>query len=136
MSNHDHGNRRRLSRLARLRKHQERLGTLTPACVVCGLNDPRCLQLDHIVGQEFTDEDVPICANHHLMRTDLSKDHPPKDADPSDGLEQAGRFLHGLADYFELLEPICRKYGDILCAEAATRSPRQKQGGGRFDSAG
>jgi hypothetical protein len=130
----DHNHRRRLNRKARLRKHQERLGTLTPACVVCCLNDPRCLQLDHIMGQEFGDEDVPVCANHHLMRTDLQKDHPPKDAEPADPLERAGRLFHGLADYFELFEPLCREYGDILCAEAAARSPRQMKGGGKRDS--
>ena len=87
------------------------------------------------MGQEFGDDDVPICANHHLMRTDLQKDHPQKDAEPTDPLERAGRLFHGLADYLKLFEPLCREYGDILCTEAAARSPRQKQDGGKGDGA-
>jgi hypothetical protein len=133
MSNDDQNNRRRLNRKARLRKHQERLGTLTPACVICGLDDLRCLQLDHIMGQEFGDEDMPVCANHHLMRTDLQKDHPPKLADPSDPMELICRLLHGLGDFMEVYLPLCRKLGDIAGAEAAARSPRQKQDGSKRD---
>jgi hypothetical protein len=128
----DNNDKRALSRAKRLRKHQERLRTLTPACF-CGQDDPRCLELDHLLGQEFCDDDVPVCANHHRIRSDLQKDHPSKDADPREPLEKAGRLFHGLADYFELFEPLCREYGTMLCAEAAAQSPRLKRKDGDGD---
>ncbi|MFY0116385.1 hypothetical protein ABTQ02_18835, partial [Acinetobacter baumannii] len=68
-----------------------------------------------------------ICANDHRKRSRLQDLHPPKRASPEDPIEVAGRLLLGLADYFRLLEPVCRKFGALLCEIAAARSPRVKR---------
>jgi hypothetical protein len=125
-----------LAREKRRRKHLDRLGFPNPKCFFCGEEDVRCLHLDHIEGQEFTDNVWPICANDHARRTDLQKDHPLKAADPSDILEIVGRFLHGRADYQEMSVTKLREYGSILCAEAAARSPRLKRDGDKHDGNG
>ena len=122
----------------RRRKDIERLGISEPKCSVCGEDCLECLQLDHVAGREFSPAVVVTCSNDHLKRTRLQQLHPPKDADPDDPLEVVGRMLLGLADYFRLLEPVCRKFGKMLCEMAAARSPRKKrkQGNGVGDEQG
>lgn len=120
--------RRELAREKRRRKHMERLGFPDPRCLFCDEDDVRCLHLDHVAGQEFSDDVWPICANDHARRTDLQKDHPPKAADPGDNLEVIGRFSEGLADFLEMAVTKLREYGPMLCAEAAARTPRLKDG--------
>lgn len=129
----DDHERRELARDKRRRKHLERLGFSNPSCFLCGEDDVRCLHLDHIEGREFTENQWPICANDHARRTDLQKGHAPKAADPKDILEIIGRFVQALADFLEMIVRKLREYGPILCAEAAARSPRLKQDGGRHD---
>ncbi len=109
------------------RRDLERLGVLHPICPACGEENPCCLELDHVAGVEFSSVVAVICANDHRKRSRLQSLHPPKQADPEDPLEVIGRMLLGLADYFRLLEPVCRKFGNMLCAMAAARSQRQKR---------
>ena len=114
----------------RRRRHIVRLGFADPRCLFCDEDDVRCLQLDHTDGIEFAKKEVwPLCANCHAKRTDRQKDHPPKDADPTDPLERVGRHIEGLADYLEMEVTRLRHLGPILCAEAAARSPRMKRDG-------
>ena len=119
------------AREKRRRKHLERVGFPNARCLFCGEDDKVCLHLDHIDGQEFSDALWPLCANCHARRTHLQKDHPPKDAQPTDDFERMGRIVEGHADYLEMAVTRLREFGPILCAEAAARSPRFKQGGGR-----
>lgn len=120
---------RELSREKRRRKHLERLGFPNARCFLCQEDDKRCLQLDHNDGVEFSDIVWPICSNCHAKRTDLQKDHPWKDAMPTDELERSGRFVEGFADYLEMAVTRLREFGPILCAEAAARSPRRERDG-------
>ncbi|WP_156404900.1 hypothetical protein [Sphingomonas sp. Root241] len=119
------------AREKRRRRHLERLGFENAQCIFCGEDDKVCLHLDHVDGQEFSDVVWPLCANCHAKRTHLQKDHPPKDAEPSDPLEKMGRMVEGLADYLEITVTRLREFGPILCAEAAARSPRKKRDGGK-----
>jgi hypothetical protein len=135
-SEDDDKERLELAREKRRRRHLERLGFPDPKCPICGEDDLRCLQLDHIAGKEFSDIQAVICANHHLKRSDLQGEHPLKMADPADPLEVAGRTMLGMADYHDLLGPVCREIGAMLCAEAAARSPRRKDGGNDDDNSG
>ena len=109
---------REIAREKRRRKHLERLGFEKPKCLLCEESDPRCLQLDHIAGRAHSEDLAILCANHHAIRTDLQKDHPPKAADPKDSCEVIGRFLEGLADFLELIVTRLREYGPMLIAMA------------------
>ncbi|HEU0045465.1 hypothetical protein [Sphingomonas sp.] len=122
------------AREKRRRRHLLRLGFADPRCLFCGEDDVRCLQLDHTDGIEFDAKSVwPLCANCHAKRTDLQKDHPPKNADPADPLERAGRKIEGLADYLEMAVTELRHLGPIWCADAAARSPRRRRDGNDND---
>jgi hypothetical protein len=109
---------REFAREARHRKNLERLGFDDPRCLFCGEDDVRCLELDHVAGRSHSDDVWPLCRNCHATRTDLQKDHPPKVAPPKDSLEVIGRFLLGLADFFEMLIGRLREYGETLIAMA------------------
>ena len=117
------------AREKRRRKHLERIGFPDARCLYCNEDNYVCLQLDHTDGQEFSGVVWPLCANCHAERTHLQKDHPPKQAIPTDPLERAGRFMEGFADYLEMAVTRLREFGPMLCAEAAARSPRIKQDG-------
>lgn len=110
---------RQIAREKRRRRHLERLGLDDPRCPLCGEDDVRCLELDHIAGRAFSEDVVLICASCHRKRTDLQKDHPPKQAPPDNLLEIIGRFLLGVADFFELLIERFRQYGEALIRMAA-----------------
>ena len=101
--------RRRQTRL-------ERLGTNTPRCVVCGEDDPSCLELHHI-GRKFGDELVIVCRNCHRKLSDAQKDHPRPEADPPSVNECIAHFLQGLADLFEQLVPQLRNTAKQLVAK-------------------
>lgn len=120
----DHREAREDAREKRRRRHLERLGFENARCLFCGEDDIVCLHLDHIDGREFSDAVWPLCANCHARRTHLQKDHPPKNAEPTDPLERIGRRIEGHADYLEMSVTRFREYGAMLCAEAAARSPR------------
>jgi hypothetical protein len=46
---------KQLKREARLQRMHERLGVDHPRCIVCGLDDVRCLEAHHIAGRKFDD---------------------------------------------------------------------------------
>jgi 5-methylcytosine-specific restriction endonuclease McrA len=110
------------SREARLRRKLENLGFDEPKCLFCGEDDPFCLELDHIAGRAHDETVWPLCRNCHARRTHLQKDHPPKGPDLRQEDEQLGRFLLGLADFFEMLIEKLRAWGSELIAKAASLS--------------
>jgi hypothetical protein len=129
--------KREHEREKRRRRHLVRLGFADPRCLFCGEDDVRCLVKDHTDGIEFDAKTVwLLCSNCHAIRTDLQKDHLPKNAAPADPLERSGRFLEGLADYLEMTVTRLRVFGPIMCAEAAARSPRRKRDGNDNDCEG
>ena len=105
---------RDIAREKRQRKAYERLGFPEPRCIVCGLDDLRCLELHHVAGRAHSEDQWPFCKNCHAVQTDAQADHPKKVAPPLDDLEVIGRFLLGLADIFEMLVTRFREHGETL----------------------
>jgi hypothetical protein len=103
-----------LKKKRRRQRRLERLGINTPRCVVCGEDDPSCLELHHIPGRKFSDELVIVCRNCHRRLSDAQKDHPRQEADPPSVVECIVHFLQGLADLFEQLVPQLRKIAKQL----------------------
>lgn len=92
----------------------ERLGTNNPRCIFCGENDWRALERHHIAGRAYDDFTCIHCRNCHRKQSDRQKDHPqPTDA-PTSLPEAVGRFLLGLADFFEFLIEKLREFGNAL----------------------
>lgn len=94
------------------RKQQahQRLGTRKPKCVICGEEDWRTLDKDHVAGRKYSDVVSILCANCHRKRTDSQKDQPPSVPGAVSDLEQKGRTVLGVIEYArelcDLLEPI------------------------------
>lgn len=91
-----------------------RLGCDDPRCVRCGEDEPSCLELHHIAGQAYDDATIILCRNCHRKASYVQRDHPPQVNDPPGLAEQAGQFMLGLADMFELLIEVCRRFGLAL----------------------
>ena len=96
------------------RKQQahQRLGTRKPKCVICGEEDRRTLDKDHVAGRKHSDVVFILCANCHRKRTDSQKDQPPSVPGPVSDLEQKGRTVLGVIEHArelcDLLEPIAK----------------------------
>lgn len=85
---------------ARVRRVYARLGTSIPACVICGENDPFCLELHEPGGRKYNDRSVIICRNCHRKLSDDQLGHFPPIWDPPDPLERLSHALLGEADFF------------------------------------
>ena len=84
---------------ARHRRACERLGTEDPRCILCHEINPHALQLHHVAGRAYDeDELVALCHNHHARVSDGQKDHPLKIPDCINPLEGLGHFDRGLRD--------------------------------------
>lgn len=92
----------------------ERLGTNSPRCIFCGEDDWRTLEKHHIAGQAYDDFTCIHCRNCHRKQSDKQKDHPRATDMPIGPVEAAGRFMLGLADFFELLIEKLREFGNAL----------------------
>jgi hypothetical protein len=97
-----------------------------PGCVVCGEKRIWRLELDHIAGQKHDDACSPLCGNCHADRTFLQSLEPPGGDNPQNVLERIGRWLLGIAEWFELIIEKLYYFGEYLIGLA-------KQGyGGEF----
>ena len=109
--------KRKNREIARERRRQnalERLGTNEPRCIFCGEADWRTLEKHHIAGQVYDDFTSIHCRNCHRKQSDRQKDHPEQMSAPVGLPEAVGRFLLGLADFFELLIEKLREFGEAL----------------------
>lgn len=98
---------------ARRQKRLERLGSNHPVCVICGMDDDRCLELHHIAGKAHCDDLAIVCRNCHRKLSDDQGDHPS--SAPVVSREQSiGYLLLGLADLFALLVSSLRRHGEYL----------------------
>ena len=94
---------------ARHRRACERLGTEDPRCILCHEINPHALQLHHVAGRAYDeDELVALCHNHHARVSDGQKDHPLKLPDCINPLEGLGHFDRGLA---EMLDTVIEDLG-------------------------
>jgi hypothetical protein len=105
---------------ARKQKRLEKLGGNNPVCIICGENNPHCLELHHIAGQVYGDELCTICRNCHRKLSDDQKDHPKTMGKTPTTYENIGHMLLGLADFFALLVEKLREFGQFLIQSTNT----------------
>ena len=109
-------------REARRQRRLERLGTATPRCVVCGMEDDRCLEAHHIAGRNFDDTTAIQCRNCHRILSDELLDHPSAASDPPSLHDCVGHFLKGLAALLVMLAAKLNEFGDALIAFAMSEA--------------
>lgn len=90
-------------RRKRMRAAFRRLGTSTPACAICGEDDPFCLEKHEPGGRKYSDLSVIICRNCHRKLEEGRGDHLPAIWTPPDSVERLSKALQGEADLFERL---------------------------------
>jgi hypothetical protein len=96
----------------------ETLMTNDPRCTTCPETHFNCFEKHHIAGKRYDDLTACECLNCHAKLTALQKGHPPSvDGDPT-WEEIIGRFLMGLADFFDVLIETLRQYGNQLIEHA------------------
>jgi len=115
---------RDLKREAATRTRRRRTGFPDPRCVICGDDHPWRLQADHIAGQKHDKTTRLLCANHHADRTFAQSLEPPGGENPKNVFEVIGRWLLGIAEWFELIMEKFYLFGDFLIGLA-----RQGYGG-------
>jgi hypothetical protein len=115
-------NQQELNRERRRQRALERLGTNTPRCPFCGIEEPLVLELHHIAGRDFDDTLIPVCRNCHRLLSDWQKDHPPRHSSPPTNGESIAHSVLGLADAFELLVKLLRQLATKLFT--LDRSPK------------
>ena len=96
----------------------ETLMTNEPICHTCPETHYNCFENHHIAGKRYNDLTAGECLNCHAKLTALQKGHPPPAGDKPSLEEIIGRFLLGLADFFELLIDTLRKFGEYLIEQA------------------
>jgi len=85
-----------------------------PRCIVCGEKRVWCLELDHLAGQKRDDTCSPLCGNCHAERTFLQSLEPPGGESPTNVFEVIGRWLLGIAEWFELIVDKLWQFGEFL----------------------
>lgn len=95
----DHEKRRR----TRIQAAYRRLGTSTPACSICGEDNPFCLEKHEPGGRKHSDLYIIICRNCHRKLEDDRRDHLLPIWTPPDPLECLSKALQGEADLFDRL---------------------------------
>lgn len=96
--------KRYLDREDREEQRLRKLKTRSPACLVCGESDSRCLELHHIAGRKHHEDTVILCRNCHRKLSDQQLDYahllnPAREGD----LVMIASYLLGLRD---LLAPV------------------------------
>jgi hypothetical protein len=110
---------RRMDEEDRRQQRLRRLGTQTPICVGCTESDPAVLELHHIAGRKYDDDESIVCANCHRKLSNRQRDHIPSGRTQPDGQSaRMGHYLLGLADLLALIVVTLRKFGTRLIAES------------------
>lgn len=102
-----------------------RLGSDRAMCLICGNTNPHVLSRgegDHLAGEKFAEDTAFVCRNCHAERSELQREQPAGAAcgsrgahgPPPNPLEVIGRWLLGMAEYFELLKVTLRRFGEYL----------------------
>jgi hypothetical protein len=105
---------RDLAREAAIRARFRRAGFPDPRCVICGNDCIWRLELDHVAGQRHDETVRPLCRNCHADRTFLQNLEPPGGDNPKNVFEIIGRWLLGIAEWFELIVEKLYEYGEFL----------------------
>lgn len=96
----------------------ETLGTNEPMCLTCPETHFACFENHHLAGRRYHGIRARECKNCHAKLTAAQKGHPPPHKDAPTFEEVVGRFILGLADFFELLIVTLRQFGQQLIAQA------------------
>jgi hypothetical protein len=83
-------------------------------CVICGEDDPLCLEEEHIAGRAHDDAKCLVCTNCHRKKSASERCDPSPGPSPRNVFEVIGRWLLGIASYFELLTDTLRRFGEFL----------------------
>lgn len=110
---------RKAFRERRYRQKRKDLGSEHPRCIICGEDDLDMLEGDHVAGRAHDDQVMPLCKNHHAKRTQFQREQP-RAGNPSSWLEQLGRWLLSMAEYFEMMIPNLRRFGEWILRLAAS----------------
>jgi hypothetical protein len=105
---------RELFLAAQRRQKLAALGFPDWQCLFCPENSVECVQFDHVAGQKHDDQVWPICKNCHAKRTLLQRMEPSSGENPRNVFEVIGRWLLGIVEYFEMLIPNLRRFGEFL----------------------
>ena len=105
---------RDLVREAAVRSRLRRAGCPDPRCTVCGEGRVWRFELDHLAGQKHDDACSPLCGNCHADRTFLQSLEPSGGEDPKNVFEVIGRWLLGIAEWFELIIEKLYQFGEFL----------------------
>jgi hypothetical protein len=105
---------RNLRRAAAKRKKLLSLGIKTDVCILSGDTDVANFELDHVAGRKHDDIVWPLSRNSHRERNSMQREQPPSSPDPRNPFEVIGRWLLGMAEYFEMLIRVLRRFGEYL----------------------
>lgn len=111
------------------RRAYARFGTSTPICVMCGENDPHCLELHEPGGRRYNKMRVVICRNCHRKLSVDQRDHFPPEWTPPDPLERLSHALLGEADLFARLSEKRRIDAQLLIALSRKEAIKLDEGG-------
>ena len=106
--------RRDRDREPAMRERFRLAGYPDPKCVACGDDRIWHLELDHIAGEKHDDTCSPLCSNCHADRTFLQRLQPNGADNPMNVFEVIGRWLLGIAEWFELIRDKLYQFGEFL----------------------
>lgn len=98
---------------ARLERRLAKLGTRNPVCIVCGEDNPFCLEDHHIAGRHHHDDTARLCLNCHRKETERQKNRPGA-FEPAEYPVSIGHYLCGLADLFMMIAATLQRFGEWL----------------------
>ena len=99
-------------------------GFADPRRMVCGETRTWRLELDHLAGQKHDDACAPLCCNCHEDRTFMQRLEIKGGESPTNVFEVIGRWLLGIAEWFELIIEKLYEFAEFLIGLA-----RQGYGG-------
>jgi hypothetical protein len=92
----------------------EAMGIEHHLCTICGQSDPIGLVVDHVAGRNHDDSVRLLCESCDAIRTADQRCDPSPGDNPKNVFEVIGRWLLGIASYFELLTDTLRRFGEFL----------------------
>jgi hypothetical protein len=102
------------ARDAEMRERFRLAGYPNPRCVACGEAHIWRLQLDHIAGEKHDGACSPLCGNCHADRSFLQRLELKGGENPLNVFEVIGRWLLGIAEWFELIRDKLYEFGEFL----------------------
>jgi hypothetical protein len=93
-------------------KRQIREGEARPACSVCGEDDPKVIESHHLLGRNNSDEEIPLCLNHHAMITEeQNKVSPQARSSSASPQQKLGYLLVTIGALLELIGKNLKRIG-------------------------